>query len=453
MKCLFSPARVWQHMQEALRHPSLHRDAFFMVVGVMASAALGFLYWRFAARLYPAAVVGLASAGISSATFLASLASLGLTIGLVRFLPSQPPAGKARLMTFSLLLVTAAAATVVAVFLTGSRCGAAAFTKANPAFQGTFAILTFALVWGNLQTAFLLAERLTPLFTLRSLMLSALQLACILNFPLQHGAVAILWSALLPNLLLALVLIWLNARLAHMPLFALGFGNLPLGDLMRYSLGSLLFSLIWSLPAFVFPLLTLHRLGAAPNAYLTIAWQIYAFLAIIPNASASAFLIEGAHRENQVSDSLRAAIKNNLIVLPPFVLVILLLTPFLLGLIQEEYARQASALLRLLALSALPVSINSVTLTVYRIRKQVVLFNVLAATVVGISLTFSYLLLGALGLNGIGWGWLGGQSLFLLASSPLLLREVRARRFPAEEMTGKVDTPSPANLGKEKAHR
>lgn len=430
-------ARAREHIKEALRRPTLHRDAFFMATGVMSAAVLGFLYWRFAARLYPTAVVGLASAGISSATFLASLASLGLTVGLVRFLPSQPPAGKARLMTFSLLLVTVAAAIVVAVFLAGGRWWASALAQAPSAYQSAFAALTLALVWGNLQTAFLLAERLTPIFTLRSLVLATFQLACILTLPSRHGAVAILWSILLPNLLLALTLLWWNARLAHMPLFAFGFGGLPLGDLMNYSLGSLLFSLIWSLPAFVFPLLTLHRLGAAQNAYLTIAWQIYAFLAIIPNASASAFLIEGSHCEHQVSASLRAAIKNNLLMLPPFLLAIVLLTPFLLGLIAEEYASQASTLLRLLALSALPVSMNSVILTIYRIRKEVIRFNLLAAVVVGISLAFAWLLLGPFGLNGIGWGWLGGQSSFLLASLPLLLKELRAPSlFGGEEAGG-----------------
>lgn len=430
MKRLFSPARAWRRAQEALRHPTLPRDASLMAAGVMSSAVLGFLYWRFAARLYPAAVVGLASAGISSATFLASLASLGLTIGLVRFLPCQPPAGKARLMSFSLLLVTVAAAIVNAVFLAGSRWWAAAFAKAPHAYQSTFAALTLALVWSNLQTAFLLAERLTPIFTLRSLALSSLQLACLLIVSPDHGAVAILWSIVLPNFLLAVALTWWNARLAHMPLFALGFGGLPLGELMRYSLGSLLFSLLWNLPAFAFPLLTLHRLGAAQNAYLTIAWQIYAFLAIIPNASASAFLIEGAHHEHQVSASLRAAIKNNLFVLPPFVLTIILLTPFLLRLIHAEYARQAGVLLRLLALSALPVSMNSITLTIYRIRKQVALFNLLAAIIVGASLALSWLLLGPFGLNGIGWGWLGGQGFFLLVSLPLLLKELRAAASP-----------------------
>ncbi len=422
------PAWLVGHLPGLLRRPSLSRDALCITIGTMSAAVLGFLYWRFAVRLYPTAVIGIASAGISSATFLASLASLGLTVGLVRFLPAHSPAGKAGLMTFALSLATPSAVVAVGIFLLGKRWWAPSFGQVPfpLSYQMTFAALTLALLWGNLQTAFLLAERFTPLFTLRSLALGLLQLACLLTLPRHYGAIAILGSMWLPNLLVALLLTWWNARLAHMPLFSFDFHSLPLDDLIRYSLGSLLFSLIWGLPAFVFPLLTLHRLGAAQNAYLTIAWQIYAFLAIIPNASASAFLIEGAHQENQVASSLRAAIKNNLLLLPPFLLAIVLLTPLLLNLFEAEYARQASTLLRLLALSALPVSMNSVTLTIYRIRKQVLRFNVLAGTVVGISLLLSHLLLDSFGLNGIGWGWLGGQSLFLLASLPVLIREGRA---------------------------
>jgi len=413
---------AWYRLWQRLRQPTLQRDSLFLMAGTVLAAIGGFFYWHFVAQRYSAATVGVAAAGITSATFLATLASLGLTIGLVRFLPSQAPLARASLLTFSLLLTTLTGGLSVVVFLAGQRWWAASFQQVpSPrAYQLSFAFLTLALTWGNLQTAFLMAERLTPLFTLRSLLLALLQLTCVLGLPTTGGPTAILWSMLLPNLGIALGLLWFNARRLHAPLFLLRCRGLPLGELLRYSLASLLFSLIWGLPAFCFPLLTLHRLGAASNAYLTIAWQLYGFLAIIPNSSASAFLIEGSHHEENLLAAWRSAMRNNLALLTPLVAAFLWLAPFVLHFFGAEYARQATALLRLLALSALPVSLNAITLTIYRIRKQIVRFNVLALALVSLALAAACLLIPLLGLPGIGWGWLAGQILFLPLNLSLL---------------------------------
>ncbi|HEX2980124.1 MAG TPA: hypothetical protein VHO48_07660, partial [Anaerolineaceae bacterium] len=70
-----------------LRLP-LYRNGYSLVFSSLASSALGMLYWILAARLYPAEIVGLNSAVISTAAFLANIAQLNLTNAMNRFLPA-----------------------------------------------------------------------------------------------------------------------------------------------------------------------------------------------------------------------------------------------------------------------------------------------------------------------------------------------------------------------------
>ena len=65
---------------------SLHVNSLSIVLNSAFTAALGFAFWVAVARVHKAQDVGLASALISSAGLLASLAGLGLDQGLIRFL-------------------------------------------------------------------------------------------------------------------------------------------------------------------------------------------------------------------------------------------------------------------------------------------------------------------------------------------------------------------------------
>ena len=65
----------------------LYANALVLMGNTGLSAGLGFIFWALAARLYPPDQVGLASATISAAVFIATLAQLGLPTALIRFSP------------------------------------------------------------------------------------------------------------------------------------------------------------------------------------------------------------------------------------------------------------------------------------------------------------------------------------------------------------------------------
>ncbi len=68
---------------------SLFRNSVFLLMTSFLSYGLGFLFWLVVARLYPASDVGVGATLLSTLLFLAGAATLGLPIGMIRFLPAE----------------------------------------------------------------------------------------------------------------------------------------------------------------------------------------------------------------------------------------------------------------------------------------------------------------------------------------------------------------------------
>src|SRR2546422_2591737 len=65
----------------------LARASGYLIATEIVAGALGLVFWIIAARRFTDADIGLAATLISSATFLATLSTLGFNISLVRFIP------------------------------------------------------------------------------------------------------------------------------------------------------------------------------------------------------------------------------------------------------------------------------------------------------------------------------------------------------------------------------
>src|SRR4051812_14952080 len=61
--------------------------AALLFANTLISAILSVLFWALAARLYDLAAIGLTTAMISAATLVATIANLGISGAVVRFLP------------------------------------------------------------------------------------------------------------------------------------------------------------------------------------------------------------------------------------------------------------------------------------------------------------------------------------------------------------------------------
>jgi O-antigen/teichoic acid export membrane protein len=92
------------------------------------------------------------------------------------------------------------------------------------------------------------------------------------------------------------------------------------------------------------------------------------------------------------------------------VLLIFLVGSRLLLLFGGSYSVNATNLLWLLAVAAIPMSANNLFLTVARVRKNMYEVFVVSATVGILSLGLGYAMMLEFGLVGVGFGWLAAQA-------------------------------------------
>src|SRR2546425_1065064 len=67
----------------------LYRNAFYLMLAYAVGQALGLLFWVIAYRFYSSNDAGFAIAMVNTLTFLAGVATLGMPIALIRFLPES----------------------------------------------------------------------------------------------------------------------------------------------------------------------------------------------------------------------------------------------------------------------------------------------------------------------------------------------------------------------------
>jgi O-antigen/teichoic acid export membrane protein len=424
-------ARFRSVTMDFLRNPGLHRDSLFLMASTALGAIGGFVYWKVLTLRFSAVTVGLASASITSATFWGSFATLGLPVGLVRFMPVLRSEKRSSLVQFSYLASVVAGMGFGLVFLLGRRWWAPALIPADSEglYLPAFLALTVFLSMLAVNSGLLQAQRRTPLLLVRTVSFSLIQISCALATPISWGIAGVLFTSLLPNGIVALGMFAASRSFlkTHQVDSSSRGDESSLAAIVRYSLGNQIFNLVWGLPAFLFPLIVLHRLGPELNASLTLAWYFYSFLAIIPNSTSVALLVDGSHAPAGLGRQMIAAMRTNFLLLLPVILTISLLAPWLLGFFGPAYTRGIN-LLRLLAISSLPISVNSLYMTVHRVRKQLVRLNMLVIALTLVAIALAYIFVSPLGLDGLGWGWLIGQIGFLLGILPFIWKEWRLAR-------------------------
>jgi O-antigen/teichoic acid export membrane protein len=406
----------------------LYRNALVLMVTSGVTAALGFVFWTLVARLYPPAEVGLASATISSALFLATFAQLGLPYALVRF---GPGAGADRpiLMTTVVLVVTTVAAGAGLLFVAGLDVWAPALAGlAERPLLGAIVIALAGLTGASAVLGYVaVASRDTRPSLAGGATQGVIKILLVVGFALTLSRLGfdIVGAWLVGTAAAVLAQVWLlRAHLAP----RVSLRALRLGTFLHYSAGNYLSDLTWNAPALLFPLLVVGLLGAEANAYFYVGWAIAGLLAAIPAAAANSLLAEGSHSYEETAAHLRKAVGLTLALLLPAIALCWLAAPLILALFGPAYAANSTDTLRILSLAALPLSLNLLHLTVARIERRIRRLLGIAIATGGGTLLLGAVLAAQLGVEGIAIGYLVAQS---VVATALTARWWLARETPA----------------------
>ncbi len=400
-------------------------DGFFVVLASLASAGLGLVFWVVAARQYSSANLGLAAAAIATMVLLAELSQLGLRSDLVRVLPRAGEDGR-RLAVQSYGLTVLVAIVLASIFIAGIGLWAPALLPLRQSVftSALFIISTALLVVYLLDEGAMRGLGMASWLPVEASFLGLSRIALLV--PLAGvggwlGDFGPLVSFVAPGLVIAGALGFVVHRaLRRQP------GTAVVADLAVPRLRSAERSLDamlsntrfdWAANATrqgatgVLPLLVLASEGGSGTAYFFVAWIL---ACAVYRLSASMGEALAANPSPNHSNPQHQSVHSDLLGMAfaaPLVIVAILATPWVLRAFGVEYVDEASTLLRVLLVGAIP---NVVTRThVSRLRTErrggVVLGFELA---LGLSTLFlAWMLLRLWGLIGVGLGWLVALSL------------------------------------------
>jgi O-antigen/teichoic acid export membrane protein len=400
----------------------LYSNAFYLMLTTVVMALLGFFFWMIVARFYTEAEVGFGSAIISAISLLSLISLVGLNISLIRFLPhaDKPQDLINSCYTLSILI----SLVIAGIFLAGLGfwSPALAFVNQNAIFASAFIVFTILWMLLNMLTFTFIARRRAGFVLFKNAIFSVLKLPLpILFVPFFHtfGIIASWGIAAAVAVAVSVFLFLPKVQDSYKPVPTLKLSLLK--DMWRYSGGNYLANLFMASPAYILPLMVVNMLGAEQNAYFYIGWMMAGLLFAIPMAVSQSLFAEGSYFEDKLKENVTRSLKFTYLLLVPAVIVLILAGKWLLLAFGQSYSLNALHLLWVLSLSSLPLAISYIYTGILRVTGRIKELMAIWGFVALVVLLASYLIMPVTGIIGIGYAWLGAQTIVAVY--------VLARRF------------------------
>lgn len=422
----------------ALRSP-LYRSGYALLANAAGTTALGAIYWAVAAHLYDQQALGRTSALIAALIVVSNLAQLNLHSALARFLPR---AGRSacRFVTYSYAVSSLAAVPLGLAFVT-------ILPRLSPNWRFVGDSVPFAVVfvlgavaWGvfNLEDAALVGLRRSVIVPAENMVygLCKLILLAVIAVLLPSTGIFVSWVAPLVVIIPAVNWLIFHRYLKDRD-FAAAAAGLPAREVVRFASIDYVGAVIGQATGGLLPLLVLSVLGAAANGSFYIAWTIAAGLTLVTANFAYSLLAEGATAPHRLPELTRGVLVRCAVVTVPGVALLVVAAHPILRIYGSAYAADASVLLGLLALAAIPTGLVSVAFSLDRLAGRVGRAAFTQGVLAVFTLGGSWLLLRHLGIDGVGVACLGGSLVVAVARFPTIAAAVGLRADPAP-----VDSPA-----------
>jgi O-antigen/teichoic acid export membrane protein len=404
----------------------LYRNAYALTVASGVTSALGFAYWILAAHYYSVSIVGANSAVVSSMMFLSGIAQLNLVSALVRFVPAAGRVTR-RFVTSSYLVSSCAAVVVGFVFISGLSIWSPKLSLLGSNHLTTLWFILAVLAYGifALQDQVLSGMRQTTWVVIENAIFSILKIVLLVIFARpfpQYGifsswTIAIFMAVIPVNLLIFGRLIPQHARETESHAEPI----IP-SQIVRYVAVDYLGTLCSLASTTLLPLIVTQLVGERANAYFYLSWIIaYSIQMVTINATIS-FTVEAVRDRDQLESLSCRMLLHLTRLIVPAVGVLVLLAPYLLAVAGRQYPAEGAPVLRLLALGALPNIVNTLYMSIARIRRGMLRVLVTQVALSGIMLSLTPVLVHVYGITGVGLAWLIGQT---VVASVLMMTELR----------------------------
>jgi O-antigen/teichoic acid export membrane protein len=417
------------NLREHMAAP-MFRNGYALMLNTGITGLLGVVYWMLAARHYPAADVGRASAAYAAMGLLAGFTAHNIVGVLIRFIPQW---GRRTGTLVGLVYVCSAVASVAITMpflLTMGHWGRSFDYLAGlvPGLVFTGCVVAWAVF--TLQDGVLTGLRSAVWVPVENGLFGVVKIILLLSLAVALPLTGIEISWMLPVVVsLPLVNLLIFARLIprHVRLTADG-PPVPAGKIRQFLAGDYAGNVSGLAITNLVPVVLAARIGPSMNAYFYMAWMISLTLDLFAVNMAMSLTVEGAFDEATLASNCQAALRRTILILVPIAGGLVTLAPQVLSLFGSGYAANGAPVLELLAAATLPKALIELYLGALRAQSRMALVAMIQAlrgvAVLGLALALT----GTMGITGAGVAVLASQAVIAMAVAPGLWRVMSGAR-------------------------
>jgi len=376
------------------------------MLSTFIGAFFGFFFWIINARLFTVEQVGLATTVISLVSLFNIISSLGLNVGLIRFLPKSSTKNDDINSSFTLNAIVSLIIVIVFIFNIETFSPKLSFLKTNYVFIISFLLFVMFSSINSLLESVFIAYRSAKYVLVKNTILNVGKLF----FPLlliSFGAYGIFSSVGIATAISTVFSIVILSRVFNYRA-KIHINSGVIRKYASYSFKNYLSSFLNLLPPMLLPIIITNKFGPKESAYFYVAFMIASLVFTVPIAVTQSMFAEGSHDETQVSNHAKKSIVIIFGILIPLIIIFSLFGNYILLAFGKRYSEEAFMLLRLLIASSLITSTNYIIGTVLKIFNRVnfLIFGNLIGS--GIIIYYAYSDFSHNLLN-VGLGWIIGQ--------------------------------------------
>jgi O-antigen/teichoic acid export membrane protein len=320
------------------------------MTSTVLTGALGVIFWVVAARSFPAAAVGQASAALSAMTFLAGLAELNIVRIFIRFIPEAGPA-TARFIRRGYGLTVATGLVLAAAFLAlGFGHG---FLGTSWVVLGGFLLATVLYSIFFVQDGVLTALGAAVWVPLENLLFGVLRVILLLALATISQQWGILLALPVPIVIAVVVVNWyIFMRLV--PRHVAGShrsAHIDWAQIKGFVAADYAASALASCVALLPPVLVAAVLGADVTAYFYVPWFIGVSFSTLLWSVVMPFVVESARAPHAVALLIRRTARLVAVVSGAACVITTLAGPVILATLGSAYAAEGVTTLKVIAAS------------------------------------------------------------------------------------------------------
>lgn len=419
----------------------LIRNGHALNLSTVVSSLVGLLFWVFAARRYPAAVIGRNSVALSAMMFFGGVAQLNLASALVRFLPTSGRHGRRLILgVYGLSAAVAVGLSTVFLALVPVLVPSLHFIDDSWAMACWFVASTACWAIFVLEDGALTGLRRTGWVPVENGFFAALKAAVVIPLArvLPGVGVFVAWSASTLATVVPTNKLLFGRVVDERRIAGLAGRRLTGRELWRFGAYDFVGSVFWLGATSLLPLLVIARVGAGESATFQLTWVLAYALYLVSINLGSSLVVETASDQSALWSEVRRVRRHLLLLLFPVVLVLVIGAPVVLTLFGSHYAAQGVTTLRLLATSALPFIVSATAVSACRSLKRTRAGCVLNAALFSVVTALSWALLPVLGIEGVAIGWCAAQGSVALIVLATERRWLFADTGPADDRRSTV---------------